>query len=79
MKLSYILNQFYKIVLLIDKGINDELFLNFIDRFELQSLLKLWRMEVTRKAESEIIGCISMISHPELHRDRMDTGSSDTW
>lgn len=41
MKLSYILNQFYKIVLLIDKGINDELFLNFIDRFELQSLLKL--------------------------------------
>lgn len=79
MKLSYILNQFYKIMLSIHKRINDELFLNLINRFELQSLLMLWRMEATRKAESEIIASISIISHPELHRDRMDTGSSGSW
>lgn len=35
-------------------------------------------METTRKAESDIIGSISIISHPELWRHRMDTGSSAT-
>lgn len=65
-------------MLSINKGINDELFSNFINRFEFQSLLKLWRMKTTRKAESDIIGSISIISHPEFCRDRMDTGSSAT-
>lgn len=65
-------------MLSIDKVVQDELFLNFVNRFELHSLLKLWKMKTTREAESDIIENVPITSHTELCRDRMDTESSTT-
>lgn len=55
-------------MLSIDKVVQDELFLNFVNRFELHSLLKLWKMKTTREAESDIIENVPITSHTELCR-----------